>query len=173
MSIEELLAANTAYAASFAKSAMPMPPGRQIAIVTCMDARIETGRAFGLAEGDAHVIRNAGGRVSEALRSLAISQELLGTREVAIIHHTDCGMLTFSDEQLRKRLREHLGADADHVSFLAFSDLEQSVRDDLAAYRESKMVLQDIPVRGFIFDVKTGKLSEVEAATAKQPALAR
>lgn len=173
MAIDEMLAANADYSARFGNRALPMPPGRGLAIVTCMDARIETGRAFGLQEGDAHVIRNAGGRVSEALRSLAISQELLGTRQVAIIHHTDCGMLTFTDEQLRERLREHLGANADHIAFLPFGDLEQSVRDDIAAYRDSKIVLQDIPVRGFVFDVKTGTLSEVQPAPARQPTMAR
>ncbi|HEX6032658.1 MAG TPA: carbonic anhydrase [Tepidiformaceae bacterium] len=159
--IDEILAANTRYAGSFDKGELPMPPGRKVAIVTCMDARIETGRALELEEGDAHVIRNAGGRVSEALRSLAISQQLLGTEEVAIIHHTDCGMLTFTDEQLRQKLRENLGADASHIAFLPFSDVEQSVVDDLEAYAESHVVRHDIPVRGFVFDVKTGALREV------------
>jgi carbonic anhydrase len=159
--IDEVLSANREYAASFSSGELPMPPGRKLAIVTCMDARIETGRAFGLKEGDAHVIRNAGGRVVEAFRSLAISQQLLGTEEVAIIHHTDCGMLTFSDTDIRSRLRENLGADADHVAFLPFTDLEQSVRADLEGYRQSPLVRQDIPVRGFVYDVTTGTLTEV------------
>lgn len=158
--IDDILKANAAYASGFNKAALPMPPGRKVAIVTCMDARIETGRAFGLQEGDAHVIRNAGGRVSEALRSLIISQELLGTDEVAIIHHVDCGMLTFTDASLREKLRGH-GAIADDIAFLSFPDLDQSVRDDLAVYKASNLVRQDIPVRGFVFDVKTGKLREV------------
>jgi carbonic anhydrase len=128
-----------------------------------MDARIDPARALGLEEGDAHVIRNAGGRIADALRSLAISQELLGTEEVAIIHHTDCGMLTFSDESLRKRLRKSRGADADAVAFLPFSDVDESVRDDLAAYAASPLVRHDIPVRGFVYDVKTGRLREVAA----------
>ncbi len=159
--IDELLAANRAYAAAFRKGSLPLPPARQVAIVVCMDARIDPARALGLTEGDAHVIRNAGGRMVEALRSLAISQQLLGTQEVMVIHHTDCGMLTFTDADLRARLRARLGADADHIAFLPFQDLEASVRDDLAAYRASPIVRQDVPVRGFIYDVGTGALHEV------------
>src|SRR5581483_9051416 len=130
-------------------------------VVVCMDARIDPARALGLEEGDAHVIRNARGRVVEALRSLAISQQLLGTREVAIIHHTDCGMLTFTDADIRAKLRANLDADADDVAFLAFSDVDASVRADLAIYRHSPIVRQDIPVRGFAYDVHTGALREV------------
>jgi carbonic anhydrase len=115
---------------------------------------------LGLREGDAHVIRNAGGRLADAVRSLAISQTLLATEEVAIIHHTDCGMVTFRDDDIRARLRAR-GADADHVAFLPFADLEQSVRDDIALYRATPMLRQDIPVRGFIYDVKSGRLNEV------------
>jgi carbonic anhydrase len=159
--IDEVLEANRSYAEGFSKGDLPMPPGRKLAIVTCMDARIESGQAFGLEEGDAHVIRNAGGRVSEAIRSLAISQQLLGTEAVAIVHHTDCGMLTFTDEELRQRLKESLDADADDVAFLPFSDVEESVRADLRAYRRSALVRQDVDVRGFVFDVRTGRLSEV------------
>jgi carbonic anhydrase len=160
--IDETLQANAKYAADFNKGALPLPPARHLAVVVCMDARIDPARALGLSEGDAHVIRNAGGRVSEALRSLAISQALLGTKEVAVIHHSDCGMLTFTDESLRKQLREQRGADADHVAFLPFGDLDQSVRDDLTAYKRSPLVRQDIPVRGFVYDVKTGRLREVK-----------
>ena len=159
--IDETLKANAKYSADFTKGALPLPPARQLAVVVCMDARIDPARALGLAEGDAHVIRNAGGRVSEALRSLAISQTLLGTKEVAVIHHTDCGMLTFTDDGIRKQLRELRGADADDVAFLAFHDLDQSVRDDLAAYKRSAVVRQDVNVRGFVYDVKTGRLREV------------
>ena len=159
--IDEVLEANRAYATGFAKGALPLPPARRLAVVVCMDARIDPARTLGLEEGDAHVIRNAGGRMADALRSLAISQQLLGTEEVMVIHHTDCGMLTFTDAELRATLRERLGADADHVAFLPFRDLEGSVRDDLAAYRASPIVRHDIPARGFIYDVRTGTLREV------------
>ena len=159
--IDDMLQANQQYVAGFSKGGMSAPPARGVAVVCCMDARIDPARSLGLEEGDAHVIRNAGGRVAEALRSLAISQELLGTREVAIIHHTDCGMLTFSDTDIRTRLRTSLGADADHIAFLPFTDLDGSVRDDLALYRASSIVRQDIPVRGFVYDVYTGGLREV------------
>ena len=127
-----LVAANDVYADDFSKGNLPMPPGRQLAIVTCMDARLDPAKFLGLEEGDAHVIRNAGGRAADALRSLVISQQLLGTREVVVVHHTDCGMLTFTDEKLRQKVRDELGAETD-LAFLAFSDLEQSVRDDVAA----------------------------------------
>jgi carbonic anhydrase len=100
--------------------------------------------------------------LTNTLRSLAISQTLLGTREVAVIHHTDCGMLTFTDESIRKQLREQRGADADHVAFLPFHDLDQSMRDNLAAYKKSPLVRQDVALRGFVYDVKTGRLREVK-----------
>lgn len=160
---EEFLKANQGYAESFSKGGLALPPARQVAVVVCMDARIDPARALGLSEGDAHVIRNAGGRIADALRSLAISQTLLGTKEVVIIHHTDCGMLTFSDDGIRKQLRKERGIDADAVAFLPFSDLDASVRDDLVAYHASPLVRHDVPVRGFVYDVKTGRLREVTA----------
>src|SRR5438552_4407277 len=133
---QEVQKANDAYASTFSKGDLPMPPARHVAVLTCMDARLHPARFLGLELGDAHVIRNAGGRASDdAIRSLAISQQLLGTREVAVIHHTDCGMLTFTNEQLRAKLQAELGADAAGVDFLPFSDLEQSVRDDLERLR--------------------------------------
>lgn len=142
-----------------------------------MDARIDTGKSLGVAEGDAHVIRNAGGRASEALRSVIISQQLLGTQEVVVIHHvrmpcldceidaninvqTDCGMLTFSDEDIRNKIRDGLGENVDHLSFLPFKDLEQSVRDDVALLKKSPLVL-DVPISGYIYDVTTGKIEPV------------
>lgn len=159
---DELLAANAAYSHVFTKGDLPIPPARQVAILVCMDARIDPARALGLEEGDAHVIRNAGGRASDdALRSLIISQQLLGTREVLVIHHTDCGMLAFTDEQLRQKLYDELGADASGIDFLAFDDLEQSVRDDVATIRSSPLILEATPVRGFVYDVHTGRLTEV------------
>ena len=137
-----------------------MPPSRRVAVVACMDARLDPARVLGLEEGDAHVVRNAGGRAADAVRSLVISQQLLGTREVVVIHHTDCGMLTFTDEQLRQKVRDDLGTETD-IAFLSFSDLEQSVRDDVAAIRESRLLLQGVPVTGFVYDVKTGRLRQV------------
>ncbi len=158
--IDQALEANARYAAGFKKGSLPMPPARRLAIVTCMDARIDPARALGLEEGDAHVIRNGGGRIADALRSLVISQALLGTEEVMIVHHTDCGMLTFTDESLRRQLKAR-GMNADTVEFLPFSDVEESVRIDLDAYDRSPLVRHDIPVRGFIFDVKSGRVREV------------
>jgi len=159
---EQFLKANEAYAAGFKKGELALPPARRVAVVVCMDARIDPARALGLEEGDAHVIRNAGGRTTDALRSLAISQTLLGTEEVVIVHHTDCGMLTFTDESIRRQLRNERQIDADSVAFLPFSDLDTSVRDDIAAYHASPLVRHDVPVRGFVYDVKTGKLTEVQ-----------
>jgi carbonic anhydrase len=158
---DELVQANAKYAKSFDKGHLPMPPARRIAIVTCMDARIIPSRALGLEEGDAHVIRNAGGRARDALRSLVVSQRLLGTREVAVIHHTDCGMLTFTNEQLRDRIRRELDADASGVDFLPFADVEKSVRDDVEELRRAPLIPRDIPVRGFVYDVRNGRLTEV------------
>ena len=138
-----------------------MPPKRKVAVVTCMDARILPAEILGLEFGDAHVIRNAGGRAQEALRSLVISEQLLGTREIAVIHHTDCGMLTFTNQALRDRVKRELHADASHIDFLPFSDVEQSVRDDVTFLLGSPLIPDDIPVRGFIYDVHTGRLTEV------------
>jgi carbonic anhydrase len=138
-----------------------MPPARRVAVLACMDARLDPARILGLEEGDAHVVRNAGGRAADALRSLVISQELLGTREVVVIHHTDCGMLTFTNDQLKQRLKEGRGAEAD-LDFLPFSDVDQSVRDDVKAIRESRLLHPGVPVTGFVYDVKTGRLRQVE-----------
>jgi carbonic anhydrase len=161
---DELLLANRGYAARFEKGHLPLPPARKVAIVTCMDARIDPAKALGLQEGDAHVIRNAGGRAHEALRSLVISQRLLGTREVVVIHHTDCGMLTFTDDELRAKVRTELDADATNIAFLPFRDLDQSVRDDVAFLRASPLIPGDVPVRGFVYDVRTGAVREVGTA---------
>jgi len=160
--VPEFQKANDAYASSFTKGNLPMPPGRHVAVLVCMDARLDPARFLGLEEGDAHVIRNAGGRASDdAIRSLAISQQLLGTNEVVVIHHTDCGMLTFSNEDLRKKLKQDLNADAEHIDFLPFKDLEQSVRDDVATIKNSPLLLKNIEVSGFIYDVRTGRLLAV------------
>jgi carbonic anhydrase len=164
--VPEFLSANEQYAASFSKSDLPMPPARKVAVLVCMDARIDPAKALGLEEGDAHVIRNAGGLATEAIRSLAISQELLGTREIIVIHHTDCGMLTFTNDVIRAKLAEDLGpaagAAAQSVDFLPFPDLEQSVRDDLEIIRSSPLLRHDVPVTGFVYDVTTGRLQRVD-----------
>ena len=161
----EFTAANAQYAAQFTKGDLPMPPGRKVAVVVCMDARIDPAKALGLEEGDAHVIRNAGGRADDAIRSLAISQELLGTREIVVIHHTDCGMLTFSNDIIREKLGETNGADcwnaAQGVDFLPFGDVEQSVIDDVNAIRNSPLLRKDVPVTGFVYDVTTGRIHQV------------
>jgi len=159
--IDELMRANARYAASFDRGELPMPPRRHVAIVTCMDARIVPSLMLGLDVGDAHVIRNAGGRAADALRSLVISQRLLGTNEVAVIHHTDCGMLTFTNEQLRERIRHDLDVDVPVADFLPFTDVVQSVRDDVAQLRASPLIPRDIPIRGFVYDVRSGRLTEV------------
>lgn len=140
-----------------------MPPGRKVAVLVCMDARIDPAKALGLQEGDAHVIRNAGGRASDdALRSLIISQQLLGTREVIVIHHTECGMLTFTSEDLQARLKRDFGADASSIDFLAFADLGKSVRDDIDTIKASPFIPKDISISGYIYDVKTGRLDRVD-----------
>src|SRR5260221_2713532 len=159
--VHEVLKANEAYASTFQKGDLPMPPARKVAVLTCMDARIHPARALGLEEGDAHVIRNAGGRAADALRSLIISEQLLGTTHIVVVHHTDCGMLTFSNEQLRSKLRQDLNADAGNIDFLPFSDLEQSVRDDVNLLRNSSFIPKSIDISGFIYDVKSGKLLPV------------
>ena len=163
--IDELVQANETYAARFDRGHLALPPARRLAIVTCMDARIVPSRALGLEEGDAHVIRNAGGRARDALRSLIISQRLLGTREVAVIHHTDCGMLTFKNRDLRQKVREELGQDTGELDFLPFQDLDESVREDIEFLQATQLLDPDTLLRGFVYDVRTGRLREVLAET--------
>jgi carbonic anhydrase len=165
--IDELIQANAAYAGSFDRGHLPLPPRRRIAILTCMDARILPGKAFGLEEGDAHVIRNAGGRARDALRSLVISQRLLGTTEVAVIHHTDCGMLTFTNRDLRAKVREDLGRDTGEFDFQPFHDLDASVREDVEFLTGSELLDPATLIRGFVYDVTTGRLREVELEAAQ------
>ena len=184
--LEEVLAANTAYAATFsAKSELAMPPARAFAILTCMDARLDPAKYAGLAEGDAHVIRNAGGRASDdAIRSLVISYKLLGTKEWFVIHHTNCGMEFFTDDIMRGLLAKSLetaalgaegfydvgtgpgSAEASHISWLTIADQAQSVLDDVARIKAHPLVPKSIPVRGYIYEVTSGRLVEVPAATA-------
>lgn len=183
--LEQVLSANAGYADNFGdKGDLPMPPARQFAILTCMDARLDPAKYAGLAEGDAHVIRNAGGRASDdAIRSLVISYKLLGTREWFVIHHTDCGMETFDNETMGELLAGSLKTstvdengwhdsnagggttDGKFVNWLTISDNARSVVDDVARIRNNSMVPADIPIHGYIYDCKTGKLIEVPEAT--------
>lgn len=160
--IDDLLQANERYASSFQHGDLPLPPARRLAIVTCMDARIIPSKAFGLEEGDAHVIRNAGGRARDSLRSIIISQRLLDTREVAVIHHTDCGMLTFSNRDLRQKVKEDLGQDTGEFDFLPFQDLDESVREDIEFLQATQLLDPATLIRGFVYDVRTGRLREVK-----------
>lgn len=160
---EELLENNRQYARAFKEGGKPAPPARRVAILTCMDARLHPERFLGLEIGDAHVIRNAGGRASDdAIRSLIVSSHLLGTRQYLVIHHSDCGMVTLSNDHLRNKLAAETGADASHIDFLPFSDPEESVRDDVQRIRESPFIPTDISVAGFVYDVETGELTSVE-----------
>ncbi|KAI8417317.1 hypothetical protein FOFC_03630 [Fusarium oxysporum] len=161
--IPEFEAANEQYAAPFDKGDLTLPPSRHVTVLACMDARLDPTQFLGIELGSAHVIRNAGGRAADALRSIIISQQLLGTREIVVVHHTDCGMLTFSDMGLKAKLRKELDQDVDHMAFLPFGDLEQSVRDDVAFLKKSPLVL-DVPITGFIYDVKSGKINKVDVS---------
>lgn len=182
--LNEVLAANTKYAASFGdKGKLPLPPGRQFAILTCMDARLDPAKYAGLAEGDAHVIRNAGGRASDdAIRSLVISYKLLGTREWFVIHHTNCGMELFTDDTMRSLLASSLktatlnekgwhdsgkgpgSTEGKYINWMTFSDNAKSVVEDVTRIRSHPLVRGDIPIYGYIYDVKSGKLIEVPEA---------
>ncbi|MDQ3327675.1 MAG: carbonic anhydrase [Chloroflexota bacterium] len=158
---DELLNNNQAYAGTFDKGALPMPPGKQIAVLACMDARLNVYGMLGIAEGDAHVIRNAGGvATDDAIRSLVISQRLLGTREIVLIHHTDCGMLTFRDDELREAIREDVGFKP-HFALESFGDLEAAVRESIARIKASPFVPHKESIRGFVYDVASGKLNEI------------
>jgi carbonic anhydrase len=159
--IDELVQANQRYAEGYDQGSALAPPARHVAVVTCMDARLIPSQMLGLELGDAHVIRNAGGRAEEALRSLVISQRLLGTTEVMVIHHADCGMLTFSNEDLHAKVREDLGADDGGIDYLPFSEVRQSVRDDIELLRSSPLIAEDVTVRGFVYDESSGRLEEV------------
>ncbi len=161
--IDERIKANKDYSKDFKLGNLPIPPARKLAIVACMDARLAIEEMLGLKTGDAHIIRNAGGIITEdALRSLIISHYLLGTQEFMIINHTDCGMLTFKDEDLKARLQRETDKNAiDPEVFYAFKDLEKNVRDQISKIKSHPWMPEDVPVRGFIYDVKSGKLNEV------------
>ncbi len=158
---DELLQNNTAYAESFDKGDLPLPPARGVAVVACMDARLNVYGMLGLQEGDAHVIRNAGGVITDdEIRSLTISQRLLGTREIMLIHHTDCGMLTFSDDEVKHQIQEDVGIKPE-FALEAFSDLDEDVRQSMRRIQASPFIPHKDSVRGFIYEVGTGRLREV------------
>lgn len=183
--LNEVLSANRDYVNNFGdKGSLPMPPGRHFAILTCMDARLDPAKYAGLAEGDAHVIRNAGGRASDdAIRSLVISYKLLGTKEWFVVHHTNCGMETFTDEIMRDLLSSSLktssidengwhdsgvgpgSAEGKYIDWLTIKDQEQSVLEDVTRIKNHPLVPSEIPVYGYIYDCSTGRLVEVPAAT--------
>ncbi len=157
---DDLLANNAEYAEQFS-GPLPLPPAKHVAVLACMDARINVYGVLGLNEGEAHVIRNAGGVVTEdEIRSLAISQRLLGTEEIILIHHTDCGMLTFTDDDFKKSIQEDVGVKPAWAAE-AFTDLDTDVRQSIARIKNSPYIPKKDSVRGFVFDVATGKLNEV------------
>ena len=159
---DEYLTNNRAYAAGFS-GPLPLPPSRHVAVVACMDARLDVYRALGLKDGEAHVIRNAGGVITDdEIRSLAISQRLLGTREIILIHHTDCGMLTFTDDEFNRAIQDEVGIKPSW-SPESFTDLEEDVRQSLRRIDASPFVTRHESLRGFVFDVATGLLEEVTA----------
>jgi carbonic anhydrase len=158
---DELLANNAKYAASFDKGDLPLPPARKTAVVACMDARLNVYGALGLQEGDAHVIRNAGGVVTDdQIRSLAISQRLLGTEEIILIHHTDCGMQTFTDDDFKRGIQDEVGIKP-AWSAESFGDIDEDVRQSIARITASPFIPHRDRVRGFVYDVTTGRLREV------------
>jgi carbonic anhydrase len=159
--IDEILEHNEAYASRFDKGHLPMPPAKQLAAVVCMDARLETGALLALVEGDAHVIRNAGGVVTDdVIRSLTISQRLLGTREIMLIHHTDCGMLTFTDAEVKDAIEAEVGI-RPSFALEAFADVDSDVRQSIARIRANPLIPHTDAVRGFVYEVETGRLREV------------
>jgi carbonic anhydrase len=158
---DELVANNERYASTFDKGDLPLPPARKAAVVACMDARLNVYGALGLQEGDAHVIRNAGGVVTDdAIRSLAISQRLLGTEEIILIHHTGCGMLTFTDDEFKAAIEQDTGIRPQWAAE-AFGDLDADVRQSIARIKASPFIPKKDAIRGFVYEVETGRLREV------------
>ncbi len=159
---DDLLRNNERYAESFDKGDLPLPPGKHVAVVACMNARLNVYGMLGLQEGDAHVIRNAGGVITDdEIRSLAISQRLLGTREIILIHHTDCGMLTFTDDELKAQIQQEVGIKPE-FALESFTDLEEDVRQSIRRIQASPFIPHKDSVRGFVYEVETGSLREVK-----------
>lgn len=159
---DHFLSANEAYVALHGTAHLPLKPKTRVAIVTCMDSRLHVAQALGLALGDAHILRNAGGRVTEDMtRSLVISQQQMGTREIVVLHHTDCGAQTFTNEGFARQLRDSLGVEVGDRDFLPFTDVEASVREDMAILRQSPLIPDDVVINGAVYDVDTGRMTPV------------
>ena len=158
----KIIEANREYARTQFPGKQPMPPSRRVAILACMDARLTVSQLAGIKTGEAHIIRNAGGIATEdAIRSLIISNELLGTKEFIVINHTDCGMLTFKDQDLQNKLKQKYGSDTSYVKFHSFSNLEENVRKQVVDIKNHPLIPKDIPVTGFIYQVESGLLQKV------------
>jgi carbonic anhydrase len=161
---DDLVRNNEAYSRSFNKGNLPMPPAKHVAVLACMDARLDVHKILGLQEGEAHVIRNAGGvATDDAIRSLVISQRLLGTKEIILIHHSDCGMLTFKDDEVKSQIEKETGL-RPPFALEAFSSLEADVEQSIARIKASPYIPDKTSVRGFVYDVKTGRLNEVRVS---------
>ncbi|WP_024413478.1 beta-class carbonic anhydrase [Streptococcus suis] len=159
---QNFMKANKAYVDLHGDYHLPLRPKTKVAIVTCMDSRLHVAQALGLALGDAHILRNAGGRVTEdMIRSLVISQQQLGTREIVVLHHTDCGAQTFTNEDFAAQLKRDLGVDVTGQDFLPFTDIEESVREDVALLKQSPLIPDDVEISGAVYDVDTGRMTEV------------
>lgn len=160
---ENFMKANQAYVDLHGTSHLPIKPKTKVAIVTCMDSRLHVAQALGLALGDAHILRNAGGRVTDdMIRSLVISQQQMGTREIVVLHHTDCGAQTFKNEEFATFLNQELGVDVSGQDFLPFTDVEESVREDVALLRQSPLIPADVEISGAVYDVATGRMTVVQ-----------
>lgn len=160
---ENFLKTNQAYADLHGTEHLPQKLKTHVAIVTCMDSRLHVAQALGLALGDAHILRNAGGRVTDdIIRSLVISQQQLGTREIVVLHHTDCGAQSFTNEAFAAQLERDLGVDVHDKDFLPFSDVEESVREDIAILRNSPLIPEDVVISGAVYDVDTGRMREIK-----------
>jgi carbonic anhydrase len=163
--VPKLLEGNAAFAEAFDQGDLEISPARGVVVLTCIDARLDPARMLGLELGEAHFLRNAGGRVTDdTIRSATISSWLLGTREFLVIHHTDCGMTTFTDDVLHEKIREATGADVSGDEYLSFTDVDESVRDDVARLRNVKTLPDGVTVSGYVYDVRTGELREVDPA---------
>lgn len=165
---DQLVKNNESYAAGFTKGGLPMPPGMKVAVLACMDARLDLHKILGLEVGDAHVIRNAGGVVTDdAIRSLVISQRLLGTEEIVLIHHSDCGMVTFRDDELKSEIEKETGI-RPQFALEAFGDVDSDVRQSIARIEASPFIPKKSNIRGFVYDVESGRLNEVKVSAASR-----